>query len=215
MGEILAFSAEHVCHLTGLSARQLRYWDQTGFFRPQFADELRGRPFGRIYSFKDLVNLRVVALLRNHHRVPLQDLRVVGARLAECPESSWATLTLYVIGRSVFFGDPRIGVRLSARHPGQTAFPIEMERVAADMRAATEKLLHRSPDELGRIQQNRYVAHNAPVLAGTRVPTAAVWNLYRAGYKPREIIAEFPRLKRQDVEAAIAHEEQRRQKRAR
>jgi uncharacterized protein (DUF433 family) len=214
LSEILAFSAEQVCRLTGLSQRQLRYWDETGFFRPQPSDEPPGRAFGRIYFFRDLVNLRVVALLRKHHHVPLQELRAVGARLAECPESSWATLTLYVSGSHVFFDDPRIGARMSARHPKQTVLPIEMERVAAEMRAASEGMLRRSPEEIGHIEQKRYVAHNAPVLSGTRVPTTAIWNLHRAGYSTSAIIAEYPRLKPEDITAAIEYEEQARQRRA-
>ncbi len=210
MSEILAFSAEHVCRLTGLSERQLRYWDDSGFFRPQFADQLRHRPFGRIYSFKDLVNLRVIALLRKEHRIPLQELRLVGARLAECPERSWATLTLYVSGRNVLFEDPRAGGRRSAKDPMQVVLPIAMERVASKMRLASEQLRHRSTDQIGRVEQNRYVAHNVPVLSGTRVPTRAVWNLHRAGFTTAQIIAEFPRLTAADVDAAVNYEQQKR-----
>ncbi|MEA2641645.1 MAG: hypothetical protein QOF51_3039 [Chloroflexota bacterium] len=214
MSEIMAFSAEHVCKLTGLSDRQLRYWDETGFFRPQFAEELRHRPFGRIYSFRDVVNLRVVALLRNQHGVPLQELRVVGARLAECPERTWATLTLYAVGKAVFFDDPRTGARTSAKHPKQIVLPIAMTEIASEMQLASEQLRQRKPEEIGRIQQNRYVAHNAPVLSGTRVPTTAVWNFYHAGYTTAAIIHEFPRLTAEDVAAAIEYEGQRQQKRA-
>jgi hypothetical protein len=36
-GQVVSiFSAEQVCRLTGLSARQLRYWDLTGFFSPTY-----------------------------------------------------------------------------------------------------------------------------------------------------------------------------------
>jgi uncharacterized protein (DUF433 family) len=55
--------------------------------------------------------------------------------------------------------------------------------------------------------------HNAPVLAGTRVPTAAVWNLHRAGYAVGAILREYPRLKPADVEVAIAFEGKSREKR--
>jgi hypothetical protein len=39
MAELLAFTADHVARLTGLSNRQLRYWDDTGFFAPALLDE--------------------------------------------------------------------------------------------------------------------------------------------------------------------------------
>jgi DNA-binding transcriptional MerR regulator len=45
---VAAFAPEHVVRLTGLSMRQLAYWDQTGFFRPQHLSEGRG-PYGRVY----------------------------------------------------------------------------------------------------------------------------------------------------------------------
>lgn len=214
MSEILAYSAEHVCRLTGLTPRQLGYWDDTAFFRPQYADELRRRPFGRIYSFRDLVNLRVVALLRKDYGIALQELRGVGARLSQSPESSWAMLTLFVSGSRVFFEDPDTGARMAARPRGQIALPIAMSQVAKDMRNAAKGLRERAPDQFGRIGKNRYVAQNDPVLSGTRIPTSAVWNLHQAGYSPAAIIAEFPRLTLKDVSAAIAFEEQRRLKRA-
>jgi len=214
MTEILAFSAEHVRRLTGLSDRQLRYWDETDFFRPQFAEELRHRPYGRIYSFRDVVNLRVVALLRKQHGVRLQELRTVGKRLAECPDSSWATLTLYVVGKSVLFDDPRTSQRVSARYPGQMVLPLPIAPIAAEMRLAADQLRKRNRDEIGRVMQNRFVAHNAPVLSGTRVPTEAVWNLHHAGYTASSIIEEYPRLTAEDVTVAIEFEEHRRQKQA-
>lgn len=36
MGEMLAFTADQVSRLTGLSERRLRYWDKTGFFNPEY-----------------------------------------------------------------------------------------------------------------------------------------------------------------------------------
>jgi uncharacterized protein (DUF433 family)/DNA-binding transcriptional MerR regulator len=214
MAELLAFSAEHVHRVTGLSLRQLAYWDETGFFTPRYVEDVPHRPFGRIYSFKDVVNLRVIAILRNTYRVLLQDLREVGARLAQCPETSWATLTLYVAGGRVFFDDPVTGVRMAARPPGQTAMPIAMSRVVDEMRAAAAKLLERGTDQIGKVWKNRYVAHNAPVLSGTRVPTSAIWNFHQAGYTVEAIISEYPRLTEPDVAAAIEFEERRSQAKA-
>lgn len=83
MAELAAFTAEHVCRLTGLSSRQLRYWDRTDFFSPTLLDDHRRRAFGRIYSFRDVVGLGTTSILRNIHRVPLQELRRVGAWLKE------------------------------------------------------------------------------------------------------------------------------------
>jgi uncharacterized protein (DUF433 family) len=68
----------------------------------------------------------------------------------------------------------------------------------------------RSTDDHGRIAHRRQVARNAAVLAGTRIPTAAVWNLHRASYDTDAILREYPRLTPADVTAAINYEEDRR-----
>jgi hypothetical protein len=46
MTEMAAVTAAHVCRLTCLSNRQVRYWDDTGFFSPTLIDEDRRRAFG-------------------------------------------------------------------------------------------------------------------------------------------------------------------------
>ena len=212
--ELLAFSTEHVCRLTGLSERQLSYWDTTDFFSPQYADDNRRRVFSRIYSFRDIVALRVLGLLRKTHKVPLQELRKVDAWLRENHESPWANLTFYVSGKRIFFDDPRTGARLGTKPLGQPVFPFEMERVAHEMSSAAKRLQMRDRDEVGKVIRNRYVVHNAPVLAGTRIPTSAVWNLHEAGFGVRAIIREYPRLKKKDVEAAIDFESEHRTRRA-
>lgn len=212
--DILGFSAEQVCRLTGLSMRQLRYWDQTGFFSPGYGDPNRRQPFGRVYSFRDLVGLRAIAILRNTHRVPLQELRKVGSWLQDSGDEAWTSATFHVVGRRVFFERPEDGAPVAGRPLGQTAFPFQMQKVAHEMQGAVAHQRDRCPDDVGRIVQNRYLVHNAPVLAGTRIPTSAVWNLHQAGYGVQAIIREYPRLTTEDVRAALAFEEQRRRKRA-
>jgi len=210
--EPLAFSADQVCRLTGLSPRQLAFWDRTGFFSPAYVDEDRRRPFSRIYSFRDLVGLRTIAGLRT--TVSLQELRKLGAWLKEQYQDPWANLTFYVAGGHVLFEDPETRARISAHPLGQMAFPVEMHKVAAETRAAAATLLQRGPEQIGHIQQNRYVVQNAPVLAGTRIPTAAIWDLHQADYSTAAIIAEYPRLTEQDIQAAIEYEESRTQSRS-
>jgi DNA-binding transcriptional MerR regulator len=208
------FTADHVCQLTGLSKRQLRYWDGSGFFTPQYADENRRRPYSRVYSFRDLVGLRTIAMLRNEHKVPLQELRKLGAWLAEKHEDPWATLTFYVGGRRVFFEDPTTGARMAGRTPRQAVFPVEMEKVARKVASAARRFQERSREDVGKVRQDRFIAHNSPVIAGTLVPTAAVWSFHRAGYDEAAIIREYPQLKPEDVRAAIAYEESRHRKKA-
>jgi DNA-binding transcriptional MerR regulator len=58
-----SFSTAQTARLTGLSPRQLDYWDREGFARPSVA-RASGYGSARRYSFEDLVRLRVAAKLR-------------------------------------------------------------------------------------------------------------------------------------------------------
>ena len=57
------FTAHQSSRFTGCTPRQLRYWDQVGLVRPSI-QQTGGRPgVARMYSFRDLVALRVVKSL--------------------------------------------------------------------------------------------------------------------------------------------------------
>ena len=103
---ISAFSEDHAERLTGVSKRQLRYWDRTGFFQPEMAAENRRMAFSRIYSFRDIVQLRVLNVLRNQYNVPLQHLRKVSEELSHLSDSKWTATELFVLNRRVIFVEP-------------------------------------------------------------------------------------------------------------
>jgi uncharacterized protein (DUF433 family) len=174
----------------------------------------RGRPFGRIYSFRDVVGLRTIAILRNEHGVPLQELRKVGEWLSKIHETPWSSLRFYVAGKNAFFEDPQSGKPFSARPFSQGALPVDLEKIAHDMHIAALRLRDRRPEQIGKFERHRYVVHNTHVVAGTRVPTSAVWNLHQAGFTDNAIIREYPRLMREDISAAIEFEASRQKKRA-
>jgi uncharacterized protein (DUF433 family) len=206
MSEILAFTAENVCRLTGLSARQLSYWDATDFFSPELLDEYRRRAFGRIYSFRDVVGLRTIAVLRNEHRIPLQELRRVGEWLLSHHATPWSSLRFALSNRKVVFRDPSTETFIEAKGEGQSIIEIDLEPIANDMRTAATRLRERREDQIGTVVRNRFVVHNAWVVGGTRIPTLAIWNFHQAGYTAQDIIKEYPRLTPGDVSAAIEFE---------
>jgi uncharacterized protein (DUF433 family) len=208
---IVAFSAHQVSSLTRLSLRQLSYWDSTGFFSPEYAPGYSGA-FCRVYSFRDVVGLYTIGLLRKEYGFPLQKLRKVGEYLHRYHETPWASLALFVTGREIVFRDPAnpssyLGAALD---PGQSVIAIELKELARRVDTATRQLRARRPAMLGKITRNRYVVHNAPVLAGTRIPTAAVWELHTAGYSERQILREYPRLRVADIESALSYESRKR-----
>jgi uncharacterized protein (DUF433 family) len=199
------FTAEQVCELCKISPRQLSYWDKTEFFKPQHADDL-GRPFNRVYSFRDVVGLRTIGLLRNKYNVSLTDLRRISEDLKKTPDGDWSKLVFYLgdDGR-VYFRHPEDGAIVAADPSGQRPL-FKMHQIIRGVERDLSRMNRRKPKQLGKIDQNRYVARNAPVIAGTRIPTAAIYRLHEAGYTAEKIISEFPRLTRADVEAAIRHE---------
>jgi DNA-binding transcriptional MerR regulator len=57
------FTAAQACSYTGCTPHQLRYWDRIGLVRPSI-QATGGRPgVRRLYDFRDLVSLKVVASL--------------------------------------------------------------------------------------------------------------------------------------------------------
>lgn len=211
MGDIFVFSADQVSRLTGLSRRQLGYWAQTGFFAPEKVREGDSGPLHKVYSFRDVVGLGTIALIRD--KVPLQRLREVAGRISHY-EGPWAGLTFWVGGRQVFWTNPDTNVIEGSRPPRQSALPIEMQKVEADMHARVETAKSRGTGDIGAIYRHRTVAENAYVVAGTRIPTAAIYAFHLDGYDTDAIIREYPRLTPTDVVKAIEWEAQRKQSKA-
>jgi uncharacterized protein (DUF433 family) len=205
---ITAFSEPNVEHLTGLTSAQLRYWDRTGFFAPAYADDDRRTPFSRIYSFKDVVALRTLSLLRRQHNVSLQHLREVAEELSHLADDLWTKTTLYVLNQRVIVHEPGSG-RLRDAVSGQYVLGIPLKKIMADTKRDAEKLLRRPDAKIGKIEQSRRVLRNAPVVAGTRIPTAAIKRYKEAGFTVEQIIGEYPDLTPDDIHAALKYEENR------
>jgi uncharacterized protein (DUF433 family) len=199
---IAAFSAEQVVRLTGLTTRQLFYWDQTGFFRPKYASENRKLPYSRIYSFCDLVGLRTLSVLTNGHNVTMPQLKRVAERLSKYSTRPWAEIKLGVWKRKVQWIEPETG--LPAGVDDKQYLMIEMFDIINEMKAEVDKARTRDQSEIGNIVHHRYVVHNQKVVAGTRIPTRAIINFHDAGYTPEQIINEYPTLTYADIIAVIS-----------
>jgi uncharacterized protein (DUF433 family) len=201
-----AYSEEQTANLTGLSVHRLRYWDRTGFFVPSFAAENRRVPFSRVYSFEDLVSLQVLRALTIEARCSVQHLREVKEKLAQLGEHGWAHTTLYVLNRKVVFENDETG-ELHEPVSGQLVLQIPLRLVRRNMRAAVQELNKRDDADFGRIVRKRNINHNAAVIAGTRIPVAAIKRLSEDGYVADRIIQQYPSLTKEDIEAALRYKE--------
>jgi uncharacterized protein (DUF433 family) len=201
---IAAFSEEQAERLTGISKIQLRYWDRTRFFSPSFADEDRRQAYSRVYSFRDVVCLNILNTLRNEAKVSLPHLREVKEKLAHLGDDMWAKTTLYVLNRRVIFDNPETKKREEIV-TGQGILQIPLEVVRGKMADAVKLLWARDKTKVGAVEKLRTVAHNQPVVAGTRIPVRAIKNFAEAGYSVKKIIEEYPSLTPEDIQAALAY----------
>jgi uncharacterized protein (DUF433 family) len=203
---VSAFSEEQVQRLTGITAAQLKYWDRTNFFVPSLAEEDRRRPYSRVYSFRDLVCLKVLNTLRNEARVSLPQLREVTDRLAHLGDDVWAKTTLYVLNRKVVFDNPETR-RKEEIVTGQGVLQIPLEVVQSNMERAVKELWRRDETTIGKVQQKRGIASNRPVVAGTRIPVSAIKAFHEAGYTIEQIREQYPVLTDDDIRTALKHGE--------
>ncbi len=202
---IAAFSEEHTERLTGVSKSQLRYWDRTNFYRPSYAENNRRVAFSRIYSFKDIVALRVLNVLRNQYGVPLQHLRAVSERLSHLADDRWTGVRLWVLNRRVIWQEPGTERPQEIVSKQYVVPTLALETVVSDTERDVSDLNVRDESKYGLIEQSRYVNHNEPVIAGTRIPVAAIKRFSEAGYTPEKILEEYPDLTEADVNAALEY----------
>jgi uncharacterized protein (DUF433 family) len=202
---ISAFSEDHVERLTGLSKGQLRSWDRAGFFAPHFAYEDRHAPYSRLYSFQDVVGLRTIAVLMKDYRISLQELRRVAQELIRRGYAHWAGVKLYVLKRQVHFRRPA-SEEIEGVWDGQLAM-VPVIDVINDVETRVRDLHKRTDGQVGHIERHKHVVRNSTVIAGTRIPTAAIRRFGEAGYTVQQIIRQYPTLTEEDVQAALAYEE--------
>lgn len=192
-----AFSVDHAARVTGLSKARLTRWDREGFFSPEHADEEdRGNPYSRVYSFVDLVGLRTLAILADKHRISLAELRKTYPELAKKVKRPWSDTQLSVLNGKVVWDLDSLP---HDRH-GQTAGRhIELPTVASEIAKKSEELRNRNKNQIGATERHKFIAHNARVLAGTRIPVTAIESFIRAGYSDKAILSEYPTLAKFDV----------------
>ena len=150
-----------------------------------------------------MVGLKTLAVLREKHKVSLGHLRAVAAELEKHVTRPWSEVTLYVLKRHVQFHEPDTGIVRGVKDGQYSLIPLES--LAEEMRQAADRLRARSEETVGQIERHRNVAHNAWVIAGTRIPVKAIRQFADAGYSVPEIIKEYPSLTAEDVKAALMH----------
>jgi DNA-binding transcriptional MerR regulator len=126
------FTAHQATRLTGCTPRQLRYWDEIGLVKPS-VQRTGGRPgVPRLYSFRDLVALRVVRSLLDGG-MSLQRVRRAWDYLNRkaALDRHLSEVKLVTDGVSIFKVARRSGELLDALREGQLAFFVAIDEIAS------------------------------------------------------------------------------------
>ncbi|MFU8874212.1 MerR family transcriptional regulator [Micromonospora sp. SL4-19] len=97
---VVGYRGVTACHAVGISYRQLDYWARTGLVVPSVRDA-SGSGTSRLYSFRDLVVLKVVKRLLDAG-VSLQNIRKAIEALRSRGVADLAGITLISDGTSVY-----------------------------------------------------------------------------------------------------------------
>ncbi|MDP9223735.1 MAG: MerR family transcriptional regulator [Actinomycetota bacterium] len=127
------FTAEQACRFTACTPHQLRYWDRIKLVKPT-VQQTRGRPgVKRLYSFRDLVALKVVRSLLDGG-MSLQRVRKAYEYLRKraALDDHLSEVKLVTDGKSIFTIAASEGEVIDALKEGQMAFFMCIENVARE-----------------------------------------------------------------------------------
>jgi len=133
------YKSQDVCKLTGLTYKQLDYYDRTNFLKPSINKAL-GYGSKRMYSFNDLLKLKVVKNLLdagiNLHKIrkTKKYLEMTGSG------DDFLKVTLISDGNTVFacYSDKEI---IDTLNSGQAVFGIALEKVYKKLKEDVNKFL--------------------------------------------------------------------------
>jgi uncharacterized protein (DUF433 family) len=80
-----------------------------------------------------------------------------------------------------------------------------MARHPRDSEPAGDPRQPAEDDLLRRITRDPSVHHGDPCIAGTRIPVSVIVGSLAAGDTPEQILASYPQLVREDIQAALLY----------
>lgn len=150
METTFGFRSPQVCTVVGITYRQLDYWDRTGLLGPSM-QEATGSGTQRLYSFQDIVTLRVIKRLKDAG-TSLHKIRQAFDQLEEEVGSDWRVqdVTLLSDGTTIYAAtSPEQVVDLLQK--GQGVFGIAVRPVHDEVRGEIYRLF---PDHAEPITGN-------------------------------------------------------------
>jgi DNA-binding transcriptional MerR regulator len=140
---VFGFRSPQVCAVVGVTYRQLDYWDRTGLLEPSMR-EASGSGTQRLYSFQDIVTLRVIKRLKDAG-TSLHKIRQAFDQLEDEVGQDWREqdITLLSDGTAIYAAtSPEEVVDLLRK--GQGVFGIAVRPVHDEVRGEIHRLF---PDQ--------------------------------------------------------------------
>lgn len=155
-GEGLGYRGPVACAAAGITYRQLDYWARTGLLQPSVR-AARGSGSQRLYSFKDILVLKIVKKLLDTG-VSLQQVRQAVSQLQNRGVDDLASITLMSDGASVYECTSTDEV-IDLLQGGQGVFGIAIGRVWREVEGSLAELpierLSDHVDELAELRKRK------------------------------------------------------------
>ena len=142
MAEQEGYRVPDVCKIVGISYRQLDYWARTGLVTPSVR-EAGGSGTQRLYSFRDLVQLRVIKKLLDTG-VSLQKVRRAVDYLRQHLGTQPSTVTLASDGSRIYACESEDEI-IDLVKRGQGVFAIALDKVWEELATSVRKRQGRTP----------------------------------------------------------------------
>jgi predicted RNase H-like HicB family nuclease len=149
----MSYNTNTVVKLTGLTPRQIDYWDRTHFIKPSIK-EAAGYGTGRLYSFEDIVQLKVARTLIDKG-VSLQKIRKAITYLKKnFPDAKkpLAEMRFLTDGETIFVLADKKEKILDTLARGQMVFALAIGELIEELKGDVKKI---SQDRKYKVTVNR------------------------------------------------------------
>ena len=133
-----AFTSKQACYLSGCTSHQLRYWDKVGLVSPTIQSS-KGKPgVPKLYSFRDIVSLRVIKTLLDNG-MSIQRVRRAWKYLTKNGnlDDQLSNIRLVSDGKTIYTVEDE--VVFDALKSGQLAFFDTIDNVTKEVREDVSK----------------------------------------------------------------------------